>query len=106
MFLKACNQIRSLTGKPNAISYGSRFSNHNGLEKKLSRSKKITPAKLLMSSCSKHSLSLILDALTMTPPFNIWAKPCFTVVVPTRALPLPFDPLVSVIFPSLLDINL
>jgi hypothetical protein len=65
--------------------------------------RKIHNSKAAEASGSKNSLYLILVALTMTPPFNIWAKPCFTVLVPTRALPLPFDPLVFVIFSGLVD---
>lgn len=40
--------------------------------------------------------------LTITPPLSIWARPCLTMVVPTRALPLPFplDPLVPVMLQS------
>jgi hypothetical protein len=39
------------------------------------------------------------STLTITPPLSIWARPCFTVFVPTRALPLslPF-PFIPVMF--------
>jgi hypothetical protein len=48
------------------------------------------------ATCGNHCGRYIVGVvqLTMTPPFSIWASPCLTVLVPTRALPFPLVPVI------------